>query len=155
MAPLDLIRHKFSSKTLIDPIFGEATFIAMPRAPHKAYWECQWRFPVTSSVINIAMPGDENGPFPETRNFYTDLADRFHKHLLTAKPHLQKAFNAQYGIELPKDIFSVMTLSGFDLENPHTSPRRWEMSFTTRPHLKSRFFTIPFEGDTALPAIID
>lgn len=155
MSALEIPCRILPSRNIEDPLFGTLSFISMPNTAHLAYWSCEWLFPPTGNVITIALPGDYSGPFEESRQFYIDLAARFHRVLLIVKPKLSAAVRAWFDIDLPKDPFSMLNLAGFDLDNPRAFPLRWEISFSTKPHLKWRYITIPFEADIPQEAIVD
>ncbi|HEX7787780.1 MAG TPA: hypothetical protein VF653_16295, partial [Methylomirabilota bacterium] len=72
MGLLDLLRLRFSPPRITDADFGHLLFMYIPNAPERSYWEGEWLFPSTQSVISIGLPGDERGPLLESRQFYLD-----------------------------------------------------------------------------------
>jgi len=56
--------------------------------------------------------------------------------------------------ELPDDIFKVVTLSGFSVEDPQAQPVEWDIMFETTGD-KWLAITIPFVGDEPKEAVVD
>jgi hypothetical protein len=96
----------------------------IPNAPERSYWECEWLFPKTASVISIALPGSEYGPSALARCFYLELPRRFDRALAAARPRLQEAFRDWLKQEMPEDMFAVVKLAGFNVEDPEVEPNR-------------------------------
>ena len=88
------------------------------------------------------------------RQFYLTLADRFEEILATARPKLQQVFQAWLQRELPADVFTVVKLSGFDVENPEQQPLRWSVLFETTGD-RWLGITVPFVADEPQDAIVD
>ena len=55
---------------------------------------------------------------------------------------------------LPQDIFTVVKLAGFGVENPKAQPVEWDVSFETTGE-KWLGITIPFVGDMAQEALVN
>jgi len=55
---------------------------------------------------------------------------------------------------LPADIFSVMKLAGFGLENANTVPLEWDIAFETMGD-KWLGISIPFVGENSQQAVVD
>ncbi len=70
------------------------------------------------------------------------------------RPRLENVFLDWLEQRLPTDIFSVLNLSGFSVEDPQEEPIRWVVSFETTGD-KWLGITIPFVGDTAMEAEVD
>src|ERR1044071_2453589 len=66
-----------SPPQITDPNFGKLTFMHIDKHPERSYWECNWNFPPTSTVVFITLPGGENGPTNEARQFYLGLPARY------------------------------------------------------------------------------
>jgi len=126
----------------------------IPNAPELSYWECEWMFPKTATPISIALPGTESGPFPEARQFYLGLPDRFEKILSAARPNLENVFRDWLQQDLPQDIFSGVKLAGFGLMDAKAQPTQWDISFETTGD-KWLGISIAFIGDTAQEATVD
>ena len=154
MGLLDRLRLRFWPPKMVDPDFGSLLFMYVPNAPERSYWECEWSFPKTQSVISIALPGGEEGPLPESRQFYLDLPGRFEEILAAARPKLAQVFKSWLDQELPEDMFSAVRLSGFDVEDPKTQPLVWDISFETIGE-KWLGIVVPFRGDTPQDAVVD
>lgn len=137
-----------------DPDFGQLTFMFIPSHPERSYWEAEWIFPPTGSPISIGLDGDESGPRSETREWHLGLPARFERILELTKPELGKVFETWLQHELPEDIFKVVKLAGFGVENPEADPVRWDISFETIGD-KWLGITIPFVGDTPKEAVVD
>lgn len=154
MGLLNRLRLRFSPPRIADRDFGSLRFMYIPNAPERSYWEGEWVFPVTQSAISIALPGDESGPLPESRQFYLDLPGRFEGVLAAARPKLAEAFVSWLDQELPEDIFNVVKLAGFDVEDPKARPLEWDISFETTGE-KWLGIVIPFRGDMPQEPIVD
>ncbi len=154
MGFLDMLKGWFSPPKLSDPDFGELLFMRIPNAPKRSYWECEWRFPTTDSIISIGLPGGEDGPLPEAREFYLGLPSRFEDILSSARPKLEAVFSEWLQRDLPADLFTELKLAGFGLEDPQAEPLRWDISFETTGE-KWLGIIIPFEGDKAMDAVVD
>jgi hypothetical protein len=154
MGILHNLKMRFSPPRLTDPDFGGLLFIFIPNAPERSYWECEWKFAKTGTVISIALPGDERGPLPEARQFYLSLPGRFDQILATARPQLEEVFREWLQQDLPQDIFTVVKLAGFGLEDAKQQPVHWDISFETTGD-KWLGIIIPFIGDTAQKATVD
>jgi hypothetical protein len=139
---------------MADPDFGMLVFMYTSKRPERSYWECEWTFPKTNTVVVIAIRGSERGPLPEARQFYLSLPGRFEQVLNACRPGLERVFNDWLHQPLPSDVFSLVTLSGFDLDDPNEQPARWEVSFETRG-ANWLGITVPFVGDTAMEALVD
>jgi hypothetical protein len=126
----------------------------IPNAPERSYWEGEWLFPRTRSAISIALRGGEDGPLPESRQFYLDLPGRFEQVLSAARPKLAEVFRNWLNQELPEDIFAVVKLAGFDIEDPKAQPLEWDISFETTGE-KWLGIVIPFRGGTPQEAVVD
>ena len=139
---------------MIDPDFGKLQFVHTSKRPDRSYWECEWTFPATGSVVGITLPGGEDGPKPEAREFYLGLSARFDSILTACRPRLEQIFREWRGQELPQDIFTVVKLTGFGVEDPQEQPVEWDVGFeTTDGDLLA--ITIPFVGDTPNEPLVD
>jgi hypothetical protein len=154
MGILHNLKLRFSPPRVTDPDFGSLLFMFIPNAPERSYWECEWTFPKTGTVISISLPGAENGPLPEARQFYLSLPGRFEQILAEARPQLAEVFRTWLQLDLPHDIFSVVKLAGFGLEDAQAEPLEWDISFET---IGSKWLgiVIPFVGDTVQKAVVD
>jgi len=139
---------------MTDPDFGNLLFMHISKWPERSYWECEWIFPKTTTVVAITLQGGESGPMPEARLFYLSLPGRFEQIVAASRPKLEQVFDHWLHERLPQDIFTVVRLSGFGLENPKARPVRWDISFETTGD-KWLGITIPFVGDTAMEATVD
>ena len=154
MGILHNLKLRFSPPRITDPDFGSLLFMFIPNAPERSYWECEWKFPKTGTEISIALPGGESGPLPEARQFYLCLPGRFEQILAAARPQLQEVFRTWLLQDLPQDIFTVVKLSGFGLQDAKAQPVHWDISFETTGN-KWLGIIIPFVGDTAQKATVD
>lgn len=154
MGLLHDLRLRFSPPRLFDPDFGNLLFMFTPNAPQQSYWECEWTFPNTGTVVSIGLPGGERGPLPEARQFYLALPGRFEQILAAARPQLADVFRMWLEQDLPDDIFTVVKLAGFGLDDAKAKPLQWDISFET---IGSKWLgiVIPFIGDTAQTAVVD
>jgi len=123
-------------------------------APERSYWECEWNFLKTGTEISIVLPGDENGPLPEARQFYLSLPGRFETILAAARPELEDVFRTWLKQDLPENIFTVVKLAGFGLEGTKHYPFHWSISFETIGDMWLGI-EIPFIGETAQQATVD
>lgn len=154
MGIFDKLIKRFSPPKLSDPDFGELLFMTFRGAPELSYWECEWKFPNTDTIISISLPGSQNGPLPEARKFYLGLPPQFDDILARARPKLEKVFLEWLGMDLPDDIFSQLKLAGFGLENPGAGVVEWDISFETTGDTWLGII-IPFSGDDAQDAVVD
>jgi hypothetical protein len=154
MGFLHNLKLRFSPPRIDDPDFGSLLFMFIPNAPERSYWECEWKFPRTGTEISIGLPGGESGPSPEARQFYLSLPERFDQILDAARPQLQEVFRTWLQQDLPQDIFTVVKLAGFDLEDPKAQPVQWDISFETTGD-EWLGIIVPFIGDTPQEATVD
>ena len=154
MSILHNLRLRLSPPRISDPDFGSLLFMFIPNAPERSYWECEWTFPKTGTVISIGLAGKETGLLPESRQFYLGLPERFEQILAGARPKLAQVFKTWLQQDLPQDIFSVVKLAGIGLEDATTQPVKWGISFETTGE-KWLGITVPFVGDTAQDAVVD
>jgi hypothetical protein len=154
MGILRNLKLRFSTPRITDPDFGSLLFMFIANAPEKSYWECEWTFPKTATVINIVLPGGEDGPMPEARQFFLSLPGRYDQILAAARPKLEQVFKTWLQQDLPQDIFTVLELGGFGVEDPRVQPVEWDVEFETTGE-KWLGITIPFIGDIAQEAIVD
>lgn len=151
--PLKRLKLYFNPPKIDDPDFGQLRFMYISNHPEQSYWEAEYLFPPTGTPISIGLAEDESGPKPEVRAWYLELPSRFEKILDVAKPQLAKVFKTWRDEDLPDDIFTVVKLSGFDVECPLAQPVEWTVSFETIDHRLA--ITIPFVDDKPSEAIID
>ncbi len=111
-------------------------------------------FPKTGTHVFVALRGGESGPTQDARRFYLGLSGRFEQIIEACRPRLENVFLDWLEQRLPTDIFSVLNLSGFSVEDPQEEPIRWVVSFETTGD-KWLGITIPFVGDTAMEAEVD
>lgn len=154
MSLLHNLKLRFAPPRRTDPDFGNLLFMFVPDAPERSYWECEWAFPKTNTPIFIALPGGETGPLPEARLFYLSLPERFDQIVAAARPRLEEVFKTWLQQELPKDVFTVVKLAGFGVEDVAAEPVVWEISFETTGD-QWLGITIPFAGNIAQPAVVD
>lgn len=126
----------------------------IPKYPERSYWECEWKFPKTGTVISIGLPGGESGPLPESRQFFLSLPERFDQIVVQARPKLAEALKSWLQEDLPLDIFTAVKLGGVGLDDPRARPVQWGISFETTGE-NWLGITIPFEGDTPQEAVVD
>ncbi|MEK7674711.1 MAG: hypothetical protein AAB676_02605 [Verrucomicrobiota bacterium] len=105
------LKFRFWPPQLIDPEFGFLSFKHLPKNPAAAYWKGEWKFPITQFNIAIRLPGDEKGPFPQSRQFLLELPQRFENILALARPRLAEVFKEWLEQELPKDVFRVVDMA--------------------------------------------
>jgi hypothetical protein len=154
MGFLHNLKLRFSPPRITDPDFGSLLFMFIPNRPERSYWECEWTFPKTGTTISISLPGGESGPMPEARQFYLGLPARFDRILALSRPKLEQVFKAWLDQDLPQDIFTVVKLAGFGLEDAKARPVQWDISFETTG-AKWLGITIPFVNDIAQDAFVD
>jgi hypothetical protein len=154
MGILHNLKLRFSPPRISDPDFGSLLFMFIPNAPERSYWECEWKFPKTGTVVSVGLTGGEGGPLPEAREFYLRLPGRFEQILAAARPKLEQVFKTWLQQELPRDIFTVVKLAGFGVEDLKAQPLHWDISFETTG-AKWLGIIIPFEGDAAQEPVVD
>ncbi len=151
---LHSLKLQFAPPKINDPDFGPLLYMYISNHPERSYWECEWLFPKTKTDISISLPGDESGPTKEARSFYLGLASRFEKIIELSRPKLEEAFVHWIKQPLPEDIFKVVELAGFNVEDPSSSPINWNIMFETTGD-KWVAITIPFTGDLPQDAVVD
>jgi len=77
MNMLSKLMSVFSPPRISDPDFGSLLFMRIRKRPELSYWEGEWLFPSTGTVVSIAIPGTEADPDPKAREFYLELPARF------------------------------------------------------------------------------
>jgi hypothetical protein len=137
-----------------DPDFGKLIFMHNAKHPERSYWECEWTFPATGGVVGIALRGGESGPNADARQFYLALPARYESILKACHPRLEQVSRDRRNQQLPQDIFAVVKLTGFGVENPQEQPIRWDVWFETADD-DWLGITIPFVGDTAMEPAVD
>lgn len=154
MGVLRSLRFLFFPLKKDDPDFGRLIYMYISNHPERSYWECEWKFPPTGTVVSISLPGDESGPYPESRTFYKEIIPKYEKILTLVRTQLSIVFKEWLNKELPLDISSELKLSGFDLEEVRARPLKWNISFETIGD-KWLGIIIPFEDETPQKAIVD
>lgn len=148
------LKLQFAPPKKIDPDFGPIRFMHISNHPERSYWECEWLFPKTGTKVFVALPGDESGPKKEGRDFYLGLVSRFDSILERARPKLAEVSSEWLSAPLPADMFTVVKLSGFDVEEIGAQPLNWSVSFETTGE-KWLGIEIPFIGEEAQRATVD
>jgi len=148
------LKLQFRPPKMHDPDFGHLTFMYISNHPERSYWEAEWMFPPTGTPVSIGIDGDESGPRSEARQWYLKLPSRFSRILELARPELAKVFKKWLQQELPDDIFTVVKLSGFGVEDPQAQTVEWDIMFETTGD-KWLGITIPFVGDEPKEAVVD
>ena len=154
MGLLHNLKLRFSPPRITDSDFGSLLFMFLPNAPERSYWECEWKFPKTGTVISIALPGGEGGPLPEARQFYLSLPERFEQILTAVRPQLEEVFRTWLQQDLPQDVFTVVKLAGFGLTDATAQPLQWDISLEMSGD-KWLSIIIPFIGDAPQEAVVD
>jgi len=60
MSLLKTLKYWLTPLKMTDLDFGTLTFIYVSQNPERSYWECEWRFPSTGTVVLITLDGDES-----------------------------------------------------------------------------------------------
>ncbi len=154
MGILHNLKLRLSPPRIADPDFGTLLFMFVQNAPERSYWECEWKFPETGTYISIGLPGDESGPSPEARQFYLALPAAFEQVLASVRPQLQEVFREWLQQDLSQDIWAIVKLAGFGVEDVKQQPVHWDISFETTGD-KWLGIIIPFVGNTVQKAIVD
>jgi hypothetical protein len=82
------------------------------------------------------------------------LPSRFGSILKACRPGLEQVFRHWRKQELPQDIFTVVKLTGFRIENPQGQPIQWHVAFETADG-DWLGITIPFVDDAAMEPEVD
>lgn len=143
-----------SPPKMIDPDFGNLTFLHMEKHPERSYWECQWMFRPTGTVVGITLRGGESGPSNDARQFYLGLPERYDSILTACRPGLEQVFRDWRAGHVPEDVFTAVKLTGFGLEDPKEQPIRWDVGFETTDD-DWLAITIPFVGDSPEEPVVD
>ncbi len=143
-----------SPPRMIDPDFGKLIFMHTEKHPERSYWECEWTFPATGEIVFVALRGGESGPNDDARQFYLGLPARFDSILKACRPRIEQVFRDWRKQSLPEDMFTVVKLTSFGVENPKENPGRWDVGFETTDD-DWLGITIPFVGDTTEEPVVD
>jgi hypothetical protein len=154
MSFLHNLRLRLSPPRITDPEFGNLIWMYISNHPERSYWEGHLSLPGTGTVVEVFLPGGESGPLPDARQFYLGIPGRYEQILTACRPKLEKVFNEWRQEPLPKDMFSVLKLTGFGVEDPNENPVRWDVSFETTDD-DWLGIAIPFVGETAMDAQVD
>jgi hypothetical protein len=154
MGFLHNLKFWLSPPKMTDPDFGNLTFMHIGKHPERSYWECEWAFPPSGTVIEITLNGGESGPDNDARQFYLGLPARFNSILSACRPKLEQVFRDWRDGHVPQDVFAAAKLTGFGLEDPHEKPIRWDVGFETTDD-DWLAITIPFVGDTPQDPLVD
>ena len=154
MGLLNNLKLWLSPPKMTDPDFGNLLFMHIRKHPERSYWECEWKFPPTGTVIVIALHGGESGPDSDARQFYLGLPARFDSILSACRPKLEQVFKDWRGGQVPQDEFASVKLTGFGLEDPQEKPIRWDVGFETTDD-DWLAITIPFVADTPQEPLVD
>src|SRR5262245_13652530 len=101
MSFLNSLRLPFFPVKIIDPIFGQLTFMYIAPRPETSYWESEWKFPKTGTSVSIGLRGNESGPYLESREFFLCLPQRWAEILKQVKPLLSTVLQEWLDEELP------------------------------------------------------
>jgi len=75
MGFLHNLKFWLSPPKMTDPDFGNLTFMHIGKHPERSYWECEWAFPPSGTVIEITLNGGESGPIM-THDSFTSVCLR-------------------------------------------------------------------------------
>lgn len=145
---------RFRPVTIEDAEFGRLTYMEVKGDPSRSYWEAEYVFAPTGSVVSAGMRGTREGPLPEARSFYRLMEQRFADTMKTVRPYLEASFQESLGRPLSADLWDDLVLSGFDVDDPIADPLEWDIMFETTGD-KWLAFTVPFIGDVVQPVVVD
>jgi hypothetical protein len=63
MGLLHNLKLRLFPPRLVDPDFGDLLFMFIPNAPQRSYWEREWTFPNTGTVVSIGGGEGAGGEF--------------------------------------------------------------------------------------------
>lgn len=142
------IKLFFSPRVIQDEMLGKLTFIYISNFPERSYWEGEWLFPTTQTVITILLKGGESGPLPEFLEWYRGLPARYSKVIKTVEQKLADAYEELYSKKPPRDFVNQFTFAGASVLDPRAQDVEWDLSFDiTVGDVYS--VTVPFVGDKA------
>jgi hypothetical protein len=148
------LKLRFQPPRINDPDFGQLTYMYVSNHPERSYWEGEWPFPGLGHKVAIALTGSEEGPDPRYREFYLNLPGRLNRIIGLARPRLAEVFEQRLKLSLPEDIFSVVKLSSFDVEDPAATPLKWNVGLETTGDIWLGIL-IPFIDEVAQKATVD
>ena len=154
MGLLDWLKAGIKPLQLDDPDFGRMTFMHIPNAPEKSYWEAEWRFPPLGYEVSIGLPGDKAGMAAGAKEFYLSRAAEFERILNLVRPGLDAVSRTWLGRPLAENIWSDFKLAGFDVEDLAATPLRWNVAFETVGN-QWLGITIPMLGNIAQEPVVD
>ena len=144
----------FSPPKIVDPVFGTLVFMEIKKHPERSYWEGEWAMPGAFNPVGISLNGGRDGPSRESRDFYLSLPDEIEQILERCRPPLGKVFRDWLNRELPKNLFSELKLTGFDVDDPKENPPHWRVLFETTGE-EWLGIAIPFIGEIVGDAEVD
>jgi len=150
----DKLIKRFQPPTMEDPYFGKLVYMHVNQDPAKSYWEAEFLFPPTGTTVFAGLQGGKEGPFPEARDFYLELPDRFEWIMSTVLPSLNQVFLEWQGRPISINPWEDVILAGFGVEDPTKQPREWDISFETTTE-KWLGIIIPFIGDEPQTPVVD
>lgn len=150
----DNLRLRFLSPRIADPDFGKLTFMFISNYPEKSYWEGEWAFPGLANKVAISLGGTESGPMTQFRDFYLSLPGQLDRIIGLVRPRLAEVFEQRLNLPLPEDMFSVLKLSVFGVEDPAAKPLKWNIGFETTGDTWLGIM-IPLIDDVAQKATVD
>jgi hypothetical protein len=150
----DKVLKRFQPLSTEDPVFGRLTYMHIKQDPSKSYWEAEYVFPPTGTVVSAGLQGNEDGPVPEARDFYLRMQERFEGIMETVMPILDQVFQEWLGRPLSADPWADIEFAGFDVDDPTEHPCKWGVMFETTGE-KWLGITVPFVGEEVQPAVVD
>jgi hypothetical protein len=154
MGILHNLKRRFSLLKIQDPDFGSMRFVYISNNPKASYWEGEWLFPATNSLISFSLPGGEAGPNPEGRQFLLELSARFGTIVEAIRLQLAQVAREWLETDLPGDLFTLFTLTGFGVDEIGQGEPKWDVSFESTGDLWLGI-SIPFTGDKADTPVVD
>ena len=154
MRLLEWLRLRINPPRLEDQDFGLLRFMYISSVPERSYWEAEWNFPPVGYCVSIGLPGDIEGPSPESRAFFLSRVSHFDHIISLVRPRLESVCRQWLGRPLASNLWSDVRLTGFGVQDPVFTPVSWEISFETTGQ-KWLGITIPFVGESAQEAVVD
>ncbi len=107
-------RRKPAPTRLVDPVFGELTFVLPPHA----HWHGTAWFGPVKSAIWVDVYANEDGPKAEQRQFFHQASERY--------PDLWTTLQSILDEQLPYPV--IFTLDGIDIASDQDE--EWALSYS-------------------------
>jgi hypothetical protein len=139
------------SGVIKDPDFGFISYELPYKTGGEGFWQMynDWDHPESNAKIGCsAIPGDENGPFKEARQFLLSKRNDLDALWDLCCDELIKIIAVWYPEEKGRDPKEVYYLSSLSMENSNSD--EWEVSFEAKDDYFWTFISFQIKGNTII-----